>query len=112
MLVLRTTHKGQRETPVRQILVLLICSILTGYFTYHAISGKHGFEAQSRLLKRATVLRRELAGLEAVQARLEGEIALLADPNPDPDYIDELARDLLGFARPGDVIIATGGDAH
>lgn len=104
--MLRTTHYGRRETPVRQLLVLLSCAMLTGYFTYHAISGKHGLEAQSRLLARATLLRREIIGLEAVRARLDAEIALLSGPPPDPDYIDELARNLLGFARPGDIIVA------
>lgn len=94
----------------RQIIVLLICCGMTGYFAYHAISGKHGFKAQSRLLSRTATLGKEIEGLEAVQARLNREIKLLAEP--DPDYIEELALELLGFAKPAAVVVVTGDDAQ
>ena len=30
---------------------------------------------------------------------------LLSEASPDPDFVEELARDLLGYARPGDIVI-------
>ena len=85
--------------------MLLICACLAGYFGYHAIQGKHGLEARSRLIERSTVVEREIRSLETVVATLELEVALLSPLKPDPDYVDELARDILGFARPGDMIL-------
>ena len=85
--------------------MLLICACLTGYFGYHAIQGKHGLEARSRLIERSKVVEREIRSLESVLATLEREVALLSPARPDRDYIDELARDILGFARPDDRIL-------
>jgi cell division protein FtsB len=79
--------------------VLLICACLIGYFGYHAIQGKHGLEARSRLIERSAKLEQEIRALETVLASLESDVALLSETRPDPDYIDELARDILGFAR-------------
>jgi len=87
--------------------VLLICACLIGYFGYHALQGRHGFEARSRLMERSASLERDTRSLEAVLATLEREIALLSEASPSPDYVDELARGVLGFARPGDRIFAS-----
>lgn len=83
--------------------MLLICACLAGYFGYHAIQGKHGLEARSRLIERSKVVEREIRSLESVLATLECEVALLS--KPDPDYVDELARDILGFARRDDRVL-------
>ena len=79
--------------------------MLAVYFGYHAIQGRHGFDARSRLIERSRALEREIRALEIVQARLRREIGLLNETNPDPDLVDEIARDMLGFARPGDRLI-------
>jgi cell division protein FtsB len=79
-----------------------VCLCLTTYFGYHAIQGRHGLEARKKLISRSAELDREIKALEAVRARLDHETALLSETAPDPDYIDELARRMLGFARPGD----------
>jgi len=57
------------------------------------------------------MVEREIRALEAVRARLEGEIRLLDEGQPDPDLIDELARTTLGFARPGERLIVTRGSS-
>jgi cell division protein FtsB len=85
--------------------VLLIALGLAAYFGYHTIQGRHGLEARSRLIERASVLDTEIRALEAVRSRIDREIALLSESNPDPDFIDEIARDMLGFAKPGERII-------
>ena len=82
-----------------------MCLCLTAYFGYHAIQGRHGLEARSRLIERSGQLEREIRVLEAVQSRLEREVALLNETRPDSDLIEELARQMLGFARPGDRLI-------
>jgi cell division protein FtsB len=96
----------------RRIPVLLIGVCLIAYFGFHAVKGRHGLEARSRLITRAATLERELAGLVTVRARLEREVALLAESGPDPDYVEEIARELLGYARPGDLIVLEPRELH
>lgn len=85
--------------------MLLVCCCLTAYFGFHAVHGKHGLEARWALQARAGMLAAELRGLEAARSRLEREVALLSDTKPDPSFVEEIARSLLGYARPGDRIL-------
>ena len=85
--------------------MLLVCLGLTLYFGLHALVGKHGFEARSSLLSRAAALEKELGALDAVRSRLERETALLSEATPDADYVEEIARSLLGYAKPGDLVL-------
>ncbi|MCZ7596308.1 MAG: hypothetical protein M5U16_16540 [Hyphomicrobium sp.] len=62
--------------------MLLLCLGLTAYFVHHAINGRHGFEARSRLIERSALLEFEIKSLEAVRAKLERDVALLAAENP------------------------------
>ncbi len=90
---------------LRRNPVLLVCLCLTGYFGYHAIQGRHGLEARARLIERSKVLEREIKVLETVRVRLERETRLLDEATPDPDFVDEVARQTLGFALAGDRLI-------
>ena len=94
-----------RNGSRRQTLVLLLCLLLTSYFGYHAIKGKHGLEAYAELTLRSEKLSGELKTLEAMRSDLERDVALLDDKALDPDYLDETARRVAGFARPGDIVI-------
>jgi cell division protein FtsB len=85
--------------------VLLLCLGLTAYFAYHAINGRHGLEARKKLIERSSLLEFEIMSLEAVRAKLARDVALLSPDLPDPDLVEELARDVLGYARPGDRVI-------
>jgi cell division protein FtsB len=95
-----------RKSPPRQTLVSLFCLLALGYFAYHATSGKRGFEARSRLSERTRLLGPQIERLEAARARLERDVALLNAR--DPDLIEELAIEQLGFARPGDRLVIFG----
>jgi cell division protein FtsB len=92
-------RKGRR----RQALVSLCCLLAIGYFAYHATSGRRGYEARSRLIQRAGLLESEIVRLEAARARLARDVLLLEAG--DPDLVEELAVERLGFARPGDRIL-------
>jgi cell division protein FtsB len=95
-------RKGRR----RQTLVSICCLLAIGYFAYHATSGKRGLEARSRLIQRAGVLEHEIERLEAARARLDRDVRLL--DAGDPDIVEELAIETLGFARPGDRLLVFG----
>ncbi len=88
-----------------QALVLLTCAGLTVYFAHHALNGRHGLETRKRLIERSQLLEFEIRSLEAVRARLQRDVALLAPERPHPDLIDEIARETLGFAQASDRII-------
>jgi cell division protein FtsB len=93
---------------LRQTLVLLLCLSLTAYFAFHTLKGRHGLEARDRLLERESVLQFEIESLEAVRAKLERDVALLRPDLPDADMVEEVAREVLGFADPHDRIVADG----
>jgi cell division protein FtsB len=93
----------RRKSRPRQILVSLFCVCGLCYFAYHAIVGKRGLEARSRLIERSRQLEPEIARLEAQRASLEREVRLL--DAADPDLVEELAIEVLGFARPGDRVV-------
>jgi cell division protein FtsB len=93
----------RRKGRPRQILVSLFCLFALGYFAYHAIVGKRGLEARSRLIERSGQLEPEIERLEALRARLERDVRLL--DARDPDIVEELAIEILGFARPGDRVV-------
>jgi len=86
--------------------VLLLCLGFTAYFAYHAIYGRHGLEVRSQLTERSALLEFEIKSLEAVRANLKCDVALLSPDKPDPDLVEEIARDVLGFVRPDDLVIA------
>lgn len=89
---------------------MLLCLGLTAYFAYHAVNGRHGLEARQTLIERSSLLEFEIRSLEAVRAKLERDVALLRPELPDADIVEEIARDVLGFARPSDRVYAR--DAH
>lgn len=97
-------HDWRRGLP-RQANVLLLCLGLTTYFAYHAISGKHGLEARSRLMERSYVIERDTSALEAVRARLARDVAGLSESNPDYDLVDEMARELFALSRPDERVV-------
>ena len=71
----------------------------------HAVNGTHGLLAKFRLIERSSVLEQEIASLEAVRRALKHDVALLAADPPHPDLVEEVARDVLGFSRPGDRVL-------
>ncbi|MEE2879197.1 MAG: septum formation initiator family protein [Pseudomonadota bacterium] len=80
---------------------------LTAYFAYHAFAGEQGLghwsDMQSKLEDRKT----ELAEISKANDRLRADIARLTPGSVDPDLVEELAREDLGFAYPDEIVIIT-----
>jgi cell division protein FtsB len=95
------------RSRVRQVLVLLTSLSATAYFAHHAIHGRHGLEARSALIERADLLEFEIRSLETVRSRLRHDVALLTRNQPDSDFVEEIARDVLGYVHPDDRVIVT-----
>jgi cell division protein FtsB len=83
--------------------VLSACAI--GYFSYHLVQGDYGLIAWARLAQEIETTKVEKARVAADRAELEHRVSLLKNTSLDPDLLDERVRDVLGYARPGDIII-------
>jgi cell division protein FtsB len=98
-----------REVIVRKfdLVVMLACLTLVGYFGWHAFYGPRGFDRMEALKTKAAEL--ELAHAEIVKQRerLDQRVGLMRPEATDPDMVDELARSTLEFARKGDLVILT-----
>lgn len=106
--MLRDDFHVRRTRPqvrLRQGMVLLACCSSTAYFAYHAIKGRHGLEARNQLIERSELLDFEIKSLETVRSKLERDVALLAPEVPNPDLVEEIARDVLGYVRPTDRLV-------
>lgn len=90
---------------LRQFLVLLFCLSATAYFSYHTVYGRYGLEARTQLKERLQSLRVEIASLETVRSRLQNEVSLLSSEDPDPDIVEEVAGDVLGYVYRQDKVI-------
>jgi len=86
-------------------LVLLGSLALAVYFTHHAVNGSHGFQVRQRLIERSRDLERDIGRLEAVRARLQRDVALLAPEQPDPDMVAIIASDVFGYVAADAVIV-------
>ncbi len=68
----------------------------------HDVFGTHGFLAMRRTQNEIEKVQANLDALSKENAALEQEVK---DLNSDPRLIEKIARDDLGLARPGEIII-------
>ena len=68
----------------------------------HDVFGTHGFLAMRRTQNEIKKVKADLDALSKENAVLEQEVK---DLNSDPRLIEKIARDDLGLARPGEIII-------
>lgn len=68
----------------------------------HDVFGTHGFLAMQRTQNEIRKVKADLDALSKENAALAQEVK---DLNTDPRLIEKIARDDLGLARPGEIII-------
>jgi cell division protein FtsB len=90
------------------LVVLLACLTLLGYFGWHAFYGPRGFDRMEALKAKAAEL--DLAYSEILEKReqLDQRVGLMRPEATDPDMVDELARSTLEFAHQDELVILTG----
>jgi cell division protein FtsL len=81
----------------RGLLGLLVLVMIV-----HDIFGTHGFLAMQRTQNEIKKVKADLEQLSKENAALAQEVK---DLNSDPRLIEKIARDDLGLARPGEIII-------
>ena len=90
----------------RYFLFFALCLVLIFYFSYHAVNGNHGLHKQALLTEKIKQLETELAALKDERQRIDHDVLLVTKRvQTDSDLLEEQARTLLNFVRPGDIVV-------
>ena len=82
---------------------------VVGYFGGYAIWGSRGVLALEDTQAKLGIQQEKLAQLTQSRVRLEHRIALMEQPTPDPDLVEELARTRLMDGAPNQVAVPRDG---
>lgn len=85
--------------------------LLTAYFAYHAFAGEQGLGHWSDMQETLSEKQAELAAIQKANDLLRADIARLTPGTVDPDLVETLARQDLGFVYPDEIILITEGPA-
>lgn len=87
------------------LIVMIVCMSLLGYFGWHAYYGPRSFDHRDALEAKAAALQAKLTGIRDERQVLERKVTLMRPQSIDPDMLDELARSTLDFGKQNDLII-------
>lgn len=99
------SEKATAEENIRRLMRQYgsgLLGLLMLVMFVHDIFGTHGFLAMRRTQNEIEKVKADLDQLTKENARLEQETK---DLKSDPRLIEKIARDDLGLARPGEIII-------
>jgi cell division protein FtsB len=85
--------------------VLGICAV--GYVAYHLVHGDRGLFAWWQLTQRVADAQEVLDAVKTERKVMENRVKLLHPQSLDPDMLDERARAMLNYGKPGDIVIFT-----
>ncbi|ABV93893.1 hypothetical protein Dshi_2157 [Dinoroseobacter shibae DFL 12 = DSM 16493] len=94
-----------KHSAVHGAVVTLIAFLVGTYFVFHAVQGEYGLFNRVQAEAEEARLRAELALLQGELRALENKTLRLSDQFLDLDLLDERARDVLGYARPNEIVI-------
>ena len=86
--------------PVLFVVLVLLC--------VHDIFGDHGFIAMGRTRKEIEQMRGDITRLNDENRALSSQVTALKS---DPRMIEQIARDEMGLARPGEMIFKVPADS-
>jgi cell division protein FtsB len=97
------TKKPEEAPPgfFRRNARLLLAAVLLVVFL-HDVFGTHGFMAMRQTQKEIERVRSEIQHLDAENQQLTEQVRALKS---DPKLIERIAREEMGLARPGEIII-------
>lgn len=90
---------------INNIVIIIVTSLLTVYFSYSALYGQYGLFNKFRYKAEETVFLKQLTNLESINVALEMNVRRLSDDYLDLDLLDQQARKLLGLVRSNEIII-------
>ncbi len=90
------------------IFVTLACLGAYVFFGWHAEYGARSFGYQRSVREKLARIRAERDRLAARRMALEARVALLRPESLDADMLDEMARKMLAFSRPDEIVSFSG----
>jgi cell division protein FtsB len=87
------------------LVVMMVCLALLGYFGWHGYYGPRSFGHRDNIHAKAVALEEKLAAIRTEREQRETRVQLMRPESVDPDLLDELARQELEYAKPGDLIL-------
>ncbi|GIX13165.1 MAG: septum formation initiator [Paracoccaceae bacterium] len=78
---------------------------LVGYFSFSAVQGEYGLARKIEIEALERDLAAELDARRGEREKLANLVRRLSDDYLDLDLLDERARNVLGLARPDEIII-------
>ena len=87
------------------LIVMVVAVSLLGYFGWHGFYGPRSFEHRDALAARAVEKEARLAAVREQREALQRQVSLMRPQSIDPDMLDELAREMLDYAKPSELII-------
>jgi cell division protein FtsB len=88
------------RSPARRILFFVV-GLVAAIVMLAAVTGERGYRDVRQQRARLAKLRAEVASLERENVRLLEEVRGLRS---DPFVIEQIARESLGYARPGEIV--------
>ena len=99
------TTRRRSRVPWGRAFATLLTAGACAYFGYHAKTGPNGWDAREMRIAERAELRTELASLTRTRERMGRRAALLDGTQIERDVLDERARELLGYARPDEIVL-------
>jgi len=102
------THRTTRAAWIKRLLVMAGAAAVLA-FLWSLIVGEMGVVKYYRMSAHARILRSEIEHMKKDNARLSKEVDAL---RTDLAFIERMARDKIGLARPGEVVYYYGDSAN
>jgi cell division protein FtsB len=98
-----------KKSIIRPLILPLIALGFSGYFAWHGWHGSFGIEARRALDHEAARLDATMAEIHAEKVEIERRVSLLRAQSLESDMLDERAREILGYARPDELVVYKAG---
>lgn len=95
----------QSRLSISALIFFALMILLALYFAFAAVQGPSGILRRVQLESETAELMRERGRLQAEVDEMKNLTRRLSDRYLDLDLLDERARDVLGLARPDEIVI-------
>ncbi|MFC7290512.1 FtsB family cell division protein [Hirschia litorea] len=90
---------------MRSFVISIVLSLVLVYFAYNALAGDQGLAKWTDLQKQEKELSLVLEGIQREKLDTQTRIDRLSSETLDLDYLEELARKKLAYARSDEIIL-------
>ena len=96
---------GKNNHKLVRLIAGGVGGFLFFYFLFYMISGERGLISLIKLKRQLSVSQSELSTLTKEREQVENRVKLMRDESLDKDMLEERARVMLNYSKPGEIII-------